>query len=87
MSVAIARETEYSGRRTQEGYRGMCADSLDPGGEVRGCFVGCIIGMWNIAPFVLIIAAGRYIGFLVPFFFSSGCVVCGCGVQSNFLLF
>ena len=62
--VAIARETEYSGRRTQEGYRSMCSDFLYPAGEVRGCSVGCTIGMWDIAPLVLIIAAGRYTGFL-----------------------
>ena len=31
---------------------------------MRGCSVGCTISVWNIAPSVLIIAAGRYIGFL-----------------------
>ena len=42
----------------------MCSDPLDPDGEVRGCAVGCtILGVWDIAPLVLIITAGRYIGF------------------------
>ena len=40
----------------------MC--SAHPGGEVRSCYVGFTIGMWDIAHFVLIIAAGPYIGFL-----------------------
>ena len=39
--VAIASETAHSGRHTQEGRRGMCSDTLDLGGEVRGCSVGC----------------------------------------------
>ena len=33
---ANARETEHYGRRTKEGYRGMCSDTLDPGGECVG---------------------------------------------------
>ena len=32
---ANARETKHYGRRMQEVYRGMCSDTLDPGGEVR----------------------------------------------------
>ena len=62
--VAIACETEHSGRHLQEGSRGICSDSLDPGGGVRGWSVACTIRMSDIAYFVLIIEAGRYIGFL-----------------------
>ena len=50
--VAIVRETEDSGRRTHEGYRGMCSDPVDHGGEVRGCSVGCTIAMSDVSPFV-----------------------------------
>ena len=42
----------------------MCSDPVDPGGEVRSCYVGCRIGIWDIAPLVVIVAAGRYTGFL-----------------------
>ena len=65
----------------------MCYDSYDPGGEVRNSSVGCTIGVWDIAPLVLIIAAGRYIGFLElkKCFFKRGC--CGCGVRRDFLVF
>ena len=38
--VAIARETEYSGRHTQKGRRGMRSGTLDPGGEVHIYCVG-----------------------------------------------
>ena len=40
----------------------MCSDTLNPGGEVRGCSVGCILGMPEISPFVFIAAASRYMG-------------------------
>ena len=40
-----------------EGYRGMCSDPVDPGGEVRRCSVGCILGMPQISPFVFIAAS------------------------------
>ena len=53
-SVARAREKENTGRPTQEGRRGMCSDTLNPGGEVRGCCVGCIL---EISPFVFIAAS------------------------------
>ena len=56
--VAIARDTEDSGRRTHEGYRGMCCDPVDPGGEVRGCFAGCAIAVSGVSPFVWIQLAG-----------------------------
>ena len=55
--AAFAREKENSGRSTQEGRRGMCSDTLNPGGEVRGCCVGCILGMLDISPFVFIAAS------------------------------
>ena len=56
----------------------MCSDPLDPGGEVRGSFEGCTIGMWDIAPLVFIVPAGRYIGCLeLKMFFKRGCFRCG----------
>ena len=55
--VAFAREKEHSGRHTQEGRQGMCSDTLNPGGEVRGCCVGCILGMSEIPPYVFIAAS------------------------------
>ena len=42
----------------------MCSDTLNPGGEVRGCSVGCILGMPEISPSVFIAAASMYMGFL-----------------------
>ena len=54
----------------------MCSDPLDPDGEVRECSVGCTIGVWDMAPLVLIKTAGRYTGFLgLKSAFSSGGVV------------
>ena len=35
----------------------MCSDTLNPGVEVRGCSVGCILGMPEISPFVFIAAS------------------------------
>ena len=36
----------------------MCSDSLNPGGEARGCCVGFILGMpLEVSPFVLIAAS------------------------------
>ena len=29
----------------------MCSDPLDPGEEVRGCSVGCTLGMSDTSPF------------------------------------
>ena len=57
----------------------MCSDPVDPGGEVRSCYVGCILGMPEISPFVFIIAASRYMGFLElkKSFFKRGCLGCG----------
>ena len=36
----------------------MCAGTFIPGGDVRGCCVGCILGTPEISPFVFI--AARY---------------------------
>ena len=58
--AAIARETEDSSRRTHEGYTGICSDPVDPGGEVRGCSVGCILRMSNVSPFVWVQLASPY---------------------------
>ena len=62
--VAFAREKEHSGRHNQEGRRGKCSDALNLGREVRGCSVGCMLGMPEISPFVFTATATRYIGFL-----------------------
>ena len=35
----------------------MGSDTLNPGGEVRGCSVGCILVMPEISPFVFIAAS------------------------------
>ena len=58
--VAFAREKEHSGRHTQEGRRGMCSDTINPGGEVRGCCVGCILGRSDVSRFVWVQLAGPY---------------------------
>ena len=55
--VAFAREKEHYGRHPQEGRQGMCSDTLNPGGDVRGCFVGCMLGMFDVSPFVFIAAS------------------------------
>ena len=57
----------------------MCSDTLNPGGEVQICAVGCILGMPEISPFVFIVAASRYMGFLElkKCFFKRGCFECG----------
>ena len=57
----------------------MCSDAVDPGGELRGCSVGCILGMSQISPFVYVVAASRYRGHLQlkEYFFKRGCFGCG----------
>ena len=35
----------------------MCSDTLNPGGEVRGCSVGCILGMSDVSQFEFIAAS------------------------------
>ena len=64
----------------------MCSDTLNPGGEVHICSVGCILGMPEIPHFVFIVAASRYMGFLElkKCFFKRGCF--GCGGISCFLM-
>ena len=37
----------------------MWSDTLNPGGEVRGCCVGCMLGMPEISPFVFIAASNQ----------------------------
>ena len=77
--VAFAREKKRSGRHAQEGRRGMCSDTLNPGGEVQICCVGCILDMPEIPRFVFIVAASRYMGFLElkKCSFMRGCLGCG----------
>ena len=62
--VATVCEKMYSGRHTQEGRRGMCSDTLNPGWEVRGCSVGWMLGTSDVSPFVFIAATTGYMGFL-----------------------
>ena len=47
--MAIARDTENYGRHPHEGCLGMCSGPHDPDGEVRGCSVGCTIGVSDIS--------------------------------------
>ena len=42
-----------------EEYRDTRSDPVDPGGEVRGCSVGRIVGMPEISHFVFTVAASR----------------------------
>ena len=62
----------------------MCSDTLNPGGEVQICSVGCILGMPEIPSFLFIAAARRYMGFeeLKKRFLKRG--RCGCGGISCF---
>ena len=54
----------------------MCFDTLNPGGEVRGCCVDCILSTSDVSPFVFIAAATRYMGFLeLKKCFFKGCVL------------
>ena len=57
----------------------MCSDILNPGGEVRGYCVGCILGMPEISPFVFIAASYQLHGILElkKCFFKRGCFGCG----------
>ena len=38
----------------------MCSDTLNPGGEVRGCCVGCILGVPEISPLKFVFIAASY---------------------------
>ena len=64
----------------------MCSDPLDPGGEVRGCSLGCTFGVSDIPPLVFI-AAGRSIGVSELKRNILGRVCFGCGeISGNFPL-
>ena len=41
----------------------MCSDPLDPGGEVRGCSVGCTLCMSDISPLRVAAALNVHRGF------------------------
>ena len=62
----------------------MWSDPVDPGGEVRSSPMVCTIGMWKIAPLLLVVVAGMYMEFLemLKTFFTLVC--CGCGVRQIF---
>ena len=60
----ICSRERNSGRHTQGGRGGMCSDTLNPGGEVRVCCVGCILGMPEISPFAFIAASYQLHGIL-----------------------
>ena len=40
----------------------MCSDTLSLGGEVRGCSMGCMLGMSDVSPFLFIAASNRVHG-------------------------
>jgi len=63
----------------------MCSDTLNPGGEVRGCCVGCILGMPEISPFVFIAASYQLHGIsrTKEMLFQAGVF----WVRRNFLVF
>ena len=65
----------------------MCSDPLDPGGEVRGCSVGCTFGMSDRSPFRVAAALHVHREFpeLKPCIFNRVCFGCG-GVSVNFAL-
>ena len=42
----------------------MCADTLNPDGEVSGCCVGFMLGMLEISPFAFIAASCQLHGIL-----------------------
>ena len=53
----------------------MCPDPVHPGREVRGCSVGCILGVSDVSPAVFIVAANEVHGIskIFFFFFKPGC--------------
>ena len=54
----------------------MCSDTLNSGGEVHIRSVCCRLGMPEISPFVFIVAASKYMGFLaLNKYFSRGGVL------------
>ena len=65
----------------------MCSDPLDPGGEVRGCCVGCTLGMSHISPLPVAAALKVHREFpeLKKCFFKRVCFGCaGYGVFLSF---
>ena len=72
-------------QHTQKGRRGMCSDTHNPGGEVRGCCVGCILDMPEISPSVFIA-----VGYQVHGIFRTKGMLFQTGVfwvRRNFLVF
>ena len=63
----------------------MCSDPRDPGGEVRGCSVGCTIGMSDIAPFRAAAALNVHRRFPELIDWISKRVCFGCGGISLFV--
>ena len=63
----------------------MCSHTLNPGGEVRGCCMGCMLSMSDVSQFVFIAIATRYTGFLElkEMLFEAGMF----WVRRNFLVF
>ena len=63
----------------------MCYDTLNPGGEVRACCVGGILGMPEISPFVFIAASYQVHGIFrtKEMLFQAGVF----WVRRNFLVF
>ena len=57
----------------------MCSDTLNPGGEVRGCSVGCMLGMSDVSPFMFIAASHKvhWIARTKEMFFQAGVIRCG----------
>ena len=80
---ANARETEHYSRRTQEGHRGMCSNTLDPGGKVRGCSAGCTIAMSDVSTFLRVQLAGPYREFLLFLCF----IMWVCGMRRDSFVF
>ena len=77
--ICSRERTRPAGRHTQDGRRGMCSDILNPGGEVRGCCVDCILACQRYHHLCLLQQANRYMGFLElkKCFFKRGCFGCG----------
>ena len=63
----------------------MCSDTLNLGGDVHGCCVGCILGMPEMSPFVFIAASYQSHGIsrTKEMLFQAGVF----WVRRNFLMF
>ena len=65
----------------------MCSDPLDPGGEVRGCSVGCTIVMSDMSPFRAVAALNVRREFPeLKNAFASGCVLGAAGSSCFFFV-